>query len=252
MTYRLTIDWQDAGHRPETPEARLTPLSEGPARAAELTAEGLAFEDLAPEGYLLALRYQAEGRIYDSCEFQLDVPDVTRIQLAHTPGGARIEQMGFVNDQGEFVDMLIYGDEKPLLTKALADWPQLEGLSRLITHELLQLPANEARSRLNAALGDLGGVYATLGQLWPYQLKRLMLPAYLAQTTPEWKACLLTLLRNNLMLADDESLLDHLQQAIGLAQQQEVVRQLSEEGDWDSDETPATFLQALAGKRMLG
>lgn len=254
MSNHLRIEWKGAGAELLAPEVRLFPFDQrvpGTPMQAEKRDEAFEFGELEPQAYLLSLRYQSEGKHYDSCYFQLDSPDITEIQLTLDEVGARIDHLGFVNEQGELVDMLDYTDGKPYLTRAVEDYPFLQVLAEFLVFRFSGLAPAEGRAQLNQLLGDLAKVYPELVLLWPYQLKRLIQPAYLAQTTPEWKACLLTLLRNNLILSDDESLYEQLQQAIEHVQQQDAVAKLAEDGDWDSDETPESFLRAIAGKKML-
>jgi hypothetical protein len=249
----LQFIWQGACERVQEADARLFPFDQrvpGAALTATARPDGFGWENLAPECYLLSLRYRLDGKHFDSCYFQLDVPDITLIQLDLGPQGSQLNQMGFSNAQGEFVDMLIYADEKPWLTRAVEDFPFLQVLAEFLVFRFGHLTPAEARAQLNQLLGDLARCLPELEHLWPYQLKMLMQPAYLAQTTPAWKACLFWLLRNNLILADDEALYEHLQEATALAQQQEAVARLCDEFDGETGHATETLLKALSGKRM--
>lgn len=254
VSYSLTLEWHDTGNRVQEPDARLFAFGQrvpGPPVQAHTTSRGFVFDALEPESYLLSLRYVLDGKHFDSCYFQLDIPDITQVKLELRPAGCQIEQMGFVNDQGEFVDMLIYTDEKPWLTRAAENEPFLQVLAEFLVFRFPSLSPTEARSQLNQLLGDLAQVYPELAHLWPYQLKMLIQGPYLAQTTPEWKACLLSLLRNNLILSDDETLFENLQEAMALSQQQEEVVRLSDELEWEPGQVNSHFLKALKGKKML-
>lgn len=257
MSYQLKLEWHGPLDQVTQTDLRLFPMPQGQPGSpliAQTENGGFVFHALEADSYLLAFRYELGGKHFDSCYFQLDVPDTSLIQLELQPQGAMIDQMGFVNQQGEFVDMLIYQDAKPFLTQKLEDMPFLEPIAEFLAFGIAQLPAAEARARLNQLLGPLDQVFAELEKLWPYQLKLLIQPSYLVQTSAEWKACLLHLLRNNLILMDDEGLHERLQEAIELAQQQERVTQLSELLEWDSStlswQNLEQFMQELKGKQM--
>ncbi|MEZ0368214.1 MAG: hypothetical protein ACAI44_03905 [Candidatus Sericytochromatia bacterium] len=255
MSYRLDIDWHGASDRVLEPSARLFTFDQhvpGPPLQADYAQNRFSIENLSPECYLLSLRYVLDGKHFDSCYFQLDLPDITQLKLELRPEGCQIDQMGFVNAAGEFVDMLIYTDEKPWLARAVEDFPYLQILAEFLVFRFQHLAPTEARSQLNQLLGSLDQVFPELAHLWPYQLKMLIQPQYLAQTTPEWKACLIHLLRNDLILIDDESLYENLQEAVALAQQEEAVAHLTDELEWNPTQQSEAFLKALAGKRMLG
>lgn len=257
MSHSLTIEWHGPVDQVAETDVRLLPHSEGkpgdPIPAS--VADGrFSFSGLEAETCLLSFRYVMNGRHFDSCYFQLDLPDISKIQLELKPEGAQIEQMGFVNSEGEFVDMLIYDDERPWLARAVEDFPYLQTLAEFLVFRFHALPAADARSKLNQVLGDLAAVFPELEHLWPYQLKMLIQPAYLAQTTAAWKACLQHLLRNNLILMDDEKLYETLQEATELAQQEDEVMRLSDMLEWDSDTSTwinlDAFLAELKGKQM--
>ena len=215
----------------------------------------LCFPAVPAGTYLLSLRYLAHGHHFDSCYFQLDIPDTTLIRLQYLPEGARIDQMGFVNQSGEFVDMLVYQAEKPFLTFALEQYPFLEALSEFLTYRFARLSPPEARQCLHTLLGDLAGALPILSVLWPWQLKYLLSPPLLAQTSVEWKALLMHLLRNNLILIDDERLYEYVQEAVALAQEEDRFHELLALMEWDPDTQtwhnyPA-FLAELTGKTLL-
>jgi hypothetical protein len=259
MSNRLNLDWHGEIDQALEPDVRLFPMSQGvPGTPLQATVQAgsFSFDALAAECYLLSFRYVLAGKHFDSCYFQLDIPDITQIRLELEPQGCQIDQMGFTNPDGEFVDMLIYEDKKPWLTRAAEDHPYLQTLAEFLVFRFQQLPPVEARTQLSQLIGDLKDGFPALEQLWPYQLKMLIQPAYLAQTTPEWKACLLHLLRNNLILMDDETLHENLQEAISLSQQQDSVERLLKDLEWDSANLTwhhlDEFLAALVGKRMLG
>ena len=215
----------------------------------------LIFSGLETGNYILVFHYQQAGNYFDSAYFQIDFPDVTLMELRPEPKGCRIEQMGFWNPQGEFVDMLIYEDSKPFLTQSQQDYPHIPALAEFLALHIPQFTPAEAREKLNQLLGPLEQVFGELEHLWPYQLKILMQPAYLAQTTAEWKACLMHCLRNNLILMDDEGLHEQMQEAVEMAQQNERVSGLNEILEWDSDSQSwlnlDQFLKELSSKGML-
>lgn len=257
--YNLNLEWEGdllaAVREVSVRLAAYQNMQPGPFVSAQPQSGGFQFSELSAGAYLLCLRYQLQGRHFDSFYFQLDVPDITTLKLHLKPEGALIDQMGFVNAQGEFVDMLIYQGSKPYLTFALEAHPYLESLSEFIAFRLPQLPAAEARRRLHPLLGDLAGALPMLSLLWPYQLKMLLSPALLAQTTVAWKACLMHLLRNNLILMDQEALYENLQEAVALAQEEIRFQALLALMEWDSDtqdwhDYPG-FLKEIAGQGML-
>jgi hypothetical protein len=227
----------------------------GPALSAEFTSGQFLFSGLTPGAYLLSLRYQLAQRHFDSFYFQLDIPDITLIRLHFRAEGAQIEQMGFINPQGEFVDMLVYQANKPFLTFALEQYPFLEALTEFMTYRFAQLAPPEVRQRLHGLIGDLAGALPMLSVLWPWQLRLLLAPPLLAQTSVEWKGILMHLLRNNLILVDDERLYENVQEAVALAQEEDRFGQLLALMEWDPDtqtwhDYPA-FLAALTGKTLL-
>lgn len=258
MSYSLKIECQGAIDQMLDPSVRLFPVSDGvpgsPIEATLVRPGTYLFESLDADDYLLSYRYGLGEKHFDSFYFQLDIPDITLIRLELSPKGSQIDQMGFRDQGGEFVDMLIYEDEKPWLARAVEDFPFLQTLVEFLVFRFQHLPPAEARIHLSQLLGDLDQVFRELDHLWPYQLKMLLQPAYMAQTTAEWKASLLHLLRNNLILIDDETLYEHLQDATQQAQQEEAVARLSEQLEWDPVAQSWThldaFLQALKGKRM--
>ncbi len=257
MAYALNIDWKGETARVESPEARLFTYEQGvPGNPIQgKYADGrFSFDQLKPDIYLLSLRYQLDGKHFDSFYFQLDVPDITLIKLDLHPKGCQFDQMGFLDSSNELVDMLIYEDEKPWLARPVEEVPFLQTLAEFLVFKFVQLSATEARQQLSQLLGDLSEVFSELDHLWHYQLKMLIQPPYLAQTSAEWKACLLHLLRNNLILMDDESLYEKLTDAIALAQQEEQVEKLSAELEWDPETLTwhnlEAFLAAIKGHKM--
>ncbi|MBT9546986.1 MAG: hypothetical protein IV090_16470 [Candidatus Sericytochromatia bacterium] len=257
--YNLNLDWQgDLISEVRDMSVRLATYQNqqpGEFVSAEVQGDRFQFKQLSSGSYLLCLRYQLNGRHFDSFYFQLDVPDTTQLKLQLMPQGALIDQMGFFNDRGELVDMLIYQGSKPFLTFAQEDHPYLASLSEFLAFRLPQLAAVEARQRLHPLLGDLAQALPMLSLLWPYQLKMLIAPALLAQTTAEWKACLMHLLRNNLILMDQEALHEILHEAVALTQEESRFQALLALMEWDSDTQDWSdypgFLKQLAGQGML-
>lgn len=257
MAYDLNIEWRGDIDSVEAPEARLFAYDQatpGNPVQGQYQSGRFSFTGLEPEAYLLSLRYAFKGKHYDSYYFLLDIPDITLIRLELKPEGAQIDQMGFVDDSQELVDMLIYQDEKPWLTRPVEELPFLQTLAEFLVFRFAHLPVTEARQQLSRLLGDLSGVFSKLEHLWPYQVKMLIQPQYLAQTSAEWKASLLHLLRNNLILMDNESLYEILSEATALAQQEDRVDKLSAELEWDSETLSwhnlEAFLADLKGKQM--
>ncbi|MGE3727857.1 MAG: hypothetical protein AB7I41_20020 [Candidatus Sericytochromatia bacterium] len=257
--YDLNLDWEgDLLSEVQEVRVRLANYQNqqcGEFVSAETQGKRFQFKQLTSGSYLLCLRYQLRGRHFDSFYFQLDVPDTTQFKLQLLPQGVLIEQMGFFNDSGELVDMLIYQGSKPFLTFALEEHPYLESLSEFLAFKLPQLGAVEARKRLHPLLGDLAQALPMLSLLWPYQLKMLISPALLAQTTVEWKACLMHLLRNNLILMDQEALYEILHEAVALTQSERRFQDLLALMEWDSDTQDWSdypgFLKQIAGQGML-
>jgi len=258
MSYRLNLDWEGDLNTVSELEIHLLPLSQGLPQApiqAQFEGRRHSFRDLTAGPCLLALRYSLQAERFDSFYFELEVPDITLIKLKLQASGAQIEQMGFLNDYGEFVDMLIYANEKPWLTRPLADHALLKELSDFLVFDFAHCSAAQARERLNTLLGSLDQAFPELELLWPYQLKKLLQPALLAQTSAEWKACLLHLLRNDLMLMDHEGLYEQLQEAMELSQQQDQVDILLRDLEWNPDTGSwnhyQAFLQNLKHKTLL-
>lgn len=256
--YHLNLDWRAESAEPKDFLVRLASYQNyqpGSFQTAEIQNQRFQFPNLSAGSYLLSVRYRCAHQHFDSFYFQLDIPDITLIQVKIRPEGAQIEQMGFLNDYGEFVDMLIYQGQKPYLTFALESHPFLESLTEFLSFRLMQLAPSDARQRLHLLLGDLSQSLEMLSLLWPYQLKMLISPALLAQTTVEWKACLMHLLRNHLILMDDELLYEYLQEAVQLAQEEDRFAALLNLMEWDPDtqdwQDYPGFLQALQGHGML-
>ncbi|PIQ27203.1 hypothetical protein COW36_16760 [bacterium (Candidatus Blackallbacteria) CG17_big_fil_post_rev_8_21_14_2_50_48_46] len=253
----LKIEWEIHAGDPQAFQAILTPCQptqEDPLKG-QLNASNFLFSNLKNGTYLLSFRYQNSDEHFDSFYFQLDSPDISLIKLLIQPQGALIDQMGFYNDGGEFVDMLIYQGSKPYLSRSMETHPFLESLSEFLAFRFQQLPPNDARQRLHLLLGDLSQSLEMLRTLWPYQLKMLLSPALMAQTTVEWKALLMHLLSNNLMLMDDENLFENIQEALQLTQEQERFQKILALIEWDPETqtwlNQAKFLEALKGHGML-
>jgi hypothetical protein len=258
MMYQLDVEWNGAlVAEAQDVIVRLATYHNqqpGDFQRAHLSGKTFQFSDLVSGSYLLSFRYSLHSNHYDSYFFQLDIPDITLIKLELSAEGSLIDQMGFINDGGEFVDMLIYQGSKPFLTYSLEAHPYLASLSEFLAFRLPHLPALETRQRLNPLLGDLASALPMLSLLWPYQLKMLISPALLAQTTPEWKACLMHLLRNNLILMDQEAPYEYLQEAVQLSQEEDRFEALLRLMEWDSDTQtwhnyPA-FLAEIKGHEM--
>lgn len=220
----------------------------------EIQGQALSFSGLENGRYLLALAYHRESD-YHSLYFELDTSDITQIDLDWQGSALQIQQMGLLNDTGEFVDMLIYADQKPCLTFAKAEHRVLLALAETLIFKAPTLTAMQTRQLLNEQIGDLGQHFAQLNRLWPYQLKQLLQPDLMAQTSAAWKACLQHFLINDLMLMDNEHLQVNLQEAIALSQQEDAVEQLLKDLEWNSDQQNwdglDAFLHAIAGQQML-
>lgn len=218
-------------------QAYLHPYIEGsiaePLRPTHVTPEQIAFSTPDSGTYLLALSYQLGEQTFSSHFFQLDLPDTSLIDVALSHQGLQFMRMGFFDDLGEFIDMLIYEGEKPWLT-TLVEEPQTSlQLATFLAQSAEPFEPIGFRQQLQTLLPDLSVAYPGMLRLWPYQLRILV--KYLAKTTAEWKACLFQLIRNNLILIDDESCLEQLTDAIELAQQQERVAFLLDLMEWDVD-----------------
>ncbi|MBF2051842.1 MAG: hypothetical protein IGS03_00080 [Candidatus Sericytochromatia bacterium] len=256
MAYALTLElaWEDLSDL----QVQLLPVEnrrpQAPLEASRIPNR-LRFEQLQPGNYLLNLRYQYAGKTFDAFYFELDLPDITQIHLRLSDAGAQIDQMGFLNDYGEFVDMLIYADEKPWLTRPLEQYPLWAELAHFLAFHFADQSPADTRQKLDALLGDLSGSFGQLGQLWAHQLKPLLQPMLLVQTSTHWKACLLHWLRNHLILMDHERLYENLQEAMALAQQEQEVDRLLRYLEWDPDTgswlNEAAFLAEISGQRML-
>lgn len=214
----------------------------------------LCFSGLEAGQYLLALAYHHEGD-YHSLYFELDTSDTTQIDLGWLGSALQIQQMGLLNDNGEFVDMLIYEDQKPCLTFPKAEYKVLLALAECLVFKAPTLTASETRQHLSQIIGDLAQSFTQLKQLWPYQLKQLLQADLMAQTSAAWKACLQHFLVNDLILMDNEHLHNNLQEALALAQQEEAVDQLLKDLEWNSElqswDGMNAFLAAIAGQQML-
>lgn len=222
---------------------------------AEVLQGRLQFPALQAGRYFLDLRYLLSAEPFDSFYFELEIPDITFIQVQLSAAGAQIQQLGFLNERGERVDMLIYENEKPWLTRPLSSQPVLQGLSHFLLFDCPTLPAAQARQQLNQLLKPLAESFPQLQALGAYQLKVLLQPELLAQTTASWKACLQHLLRNHLLLMDDEHLQEQLLEAIELAQQDQEVTELLQDLEWNPEQqvfdNMEQFLKNLGQKQIL-
>ncbi|MGV3524533.1 MAG: hypothetical protein ACO1RX_09920 [Candidatus Sericytochromatia bacterium] len=257
MSHELELVW-------ESPLADLSQLDlrlyafaqQRPGQALLPTQQGdrLVFSELEAGCYVLSCRYQWQDQHFDSFYFQLDSPDISLIRLKQGAAGAQIEQMGCYSGK-EFIDMLVYEHSKPCLTRSLEKAPLLQALCEWLSFRAPALSAPQQRQNLHALIGNLAQAVDQLAYLWPWQIKYLLQPALLAQTTPEWKACLLHLLRNDPILLDNESLYEHLQEAAALAQQEDTMEALLENLEWDPQQQHwlnwEQFLHALQGKGVL-
>lgn len=238
MSYNLNIDWKGDLEQVSALDIHLMPvIKHSPGQELNFTQTGqrLTCANLNPGNYLLAFRYCFQGTFFDSFYFDLDIPDTTQIQIQLSEQGSQILEMGFLNDCGDFVDMLIYEDEKPFLTRSVESHVLRQTLSEFLVFKIHELPPQTAKKQLSLLMGDLSQSFPELKNLWPYQLKTLLQPEILAQTSAEWKAGLLHVLRNNLILMDNENLFNNLQEAIDLAQQTQKVKKLLDDLEWDYD-----------------
>jgi hypothetical protein len=251
---KLVLEWKEGPLPPPDMQARLISAHSETTVVGQAQERTWQFSPLGAGTWFLDLTYTQEGDTFDSLHFALDIPDVTHLILQTLPAGMRIEQMGFLNDAGEFVDMLLYQDKKPFLTFSQRTYPQLPALVSWIHAQLPTLAPVEARTQLSQQLGDLAEIYPALTVLGHWQFKQLINPALLAHTSVAWKACLMQLLRNNLVLMDNESLYETLQEAAELAQQNEAMETLLALMEWDHDQQDWVdypgFLKALSGQHM--
>lgn len=251
---KLVLEWKEGPLPPPEMQARLISANSQTIVVGQAQERSWQFSPLSAGTWFLDLTYSQQGDTFDSLHFALDLPDVTHLFLQTLPAGMRIEQMGFFNDAGEFVDMLLYQDKKPFLTFSHATYPRLSALVSWIHEQLPTLAPTEARTQLNQQLGDLAEIYPALTVLGNWQFKQLLNPALLAQTSAAWKACLMQLLRNNLVLMDNEGLYEILQEAAELAQQSEAMEELLALMEWDHDQQDwvdyPKFLRALTGQEM--
>ena len=209
------------------------------------------FQNLDSGDYLLDFHYEFQGQPFNACFFLMDTLDISLIRVEIIPEGTRLEEMGFFNEQGQFVDMLLYEGEKPFLTFPVKETDFHYYFAHGLALEFTQKVLSVQRKELQFLCRDLGQVFPVLEKLWPYQLKKLITPALLAKTTPEWKACLLHVLQNHLLLADDERLLTLLSDAIEQTQQEERVSFLADLMQWDPVkgiwENYPVFLKEITG-----
>lgn len=257
MSHQLELVWESPFAELSQLDLRLYPFVQqrpGSALLPRQNGDRLVFSDLDAGCYVLSCRYQWQGQHFDSFYFQLDMPDISLMRLQQLPVGAQIEQMGCYSGT-EFIDMLFYEHSKPCLTRAVEAAPLLQPLCEWLTFKAPSLPAPQQRRQLHALIGELAPAQEQLAYLWPWQIKYLLQPALLAQTTAEWKACLLHLLRNDPILLDNESLYESLQEAAALAQQEDQMEALVENLEWDPQQHSwqnwDQFLNSLQGKGVL-
>lgn len=224
-----------------------------PLLPIHITPEQIAFATPDSGTYLLDLSYQIGEQLFSSHFFQLDYPDTSLIDVHLNQQGLQFMRMGFFDDLGEFIDMLIYEGEKPWLATPVDSQQTSLQLASFLAQSPEPFDPMGFRQHLQILLPDLSLAYPGLLSLWPYQLRILV--KYLAKTTAEWKACLFQLIRNNLILIDDESCLEQLTDAIELAQQQERVAGLLDLMEWDVDRQAwvnyPQFLAELKGHGVI-
>ncbi len=259
MTYRLNLNGPVNWSELDQFQAELfafppKKVAEATQISAEVNGSQISFSGLEPGRYLLALAYHRE-QDFHSNYFELETSDITEIELVWLGSALQIQQMGLLNDNGEFVDMLIYEDQKPCLTLPKAHHSVLLQVAEELIFKAPIQTAKQTRQHLNLMIGDLGQNFKPLKSLWPYQLKQLLKPELMAQTSAAWKACLQHFLVNDLMLMDNERLQINLQEAMALAQQEEAVDSLLKDLEWNSDQQSwdgmDEFLQAISGQQML-
>ncbi len=246
MHYHLNIDWttptgEAAPAALQDLEAVLygpisstaTSLNNLPQQKADISEKRLRFAHLSSGFYALLLRYNWQDQYYSSYYFGLDIPDITLIQLTLHPGGSQVEQMGTLNDYGDFIDQRLE-EESLYLTRPLSEIKALDQLGPLLmTKPDFEQP--QIRETLNQHIGPLKEGFIELQFLWAYQLRALLSPTLLKHTSPEALACLQHLLSNHLALMDDESLFEHLQLAIEATGQEEQVEDLLNMLSWNPD-----------------
>lgn len=258
-SYHLNIDWTtSAGEHAPAQLSQLRAVlraTDGSETEAQIQGRRLHFAQLTPGFYTLHLSYDwsedpAPLQSYSSFAFGLDVPDITLMKLNLTPQGAQVEQMGALNDYGEFMDMKL-SDEALYLTRPTGDYPVLQALAAQLV-PTQDLPSPEA---LDEAVGTLDQAFADLQALWAYQLRKLIQPTLLAQLSIPALAVWQHLLSNHLELMDDERLQERLLVAIEDAQAQDAVASYLALLSWDpltqTWQGLSLFLERLQGQRLL-
>lgn len=257
MAYHLNIDWTTADHAAAPPllqalKVELTAPETGVVLRPVIQGRRLHFENVASGFYQLSVQYDWQTVTFNSFAFGLEIPEVTLMKLQLTPSGkSRIEQMGALNDYGEFLDTLL-SDEPLYLTRAQNDYPVHQALVPLLQSAPQQ---TEQLQRIHQAFGDLAVSFPQVQQLWAYQLRNLLSPALLSHCGAEALACFQHLLVNHLALMDDESLLERILVAIerqGVADQVDHLLSLLSWNavlqSWDGMEL---FLQKIGGAGVL-
>lgn len=257
MAYHLNIDWTTAAHEDapallENLSVQLIAPDTGSILPPVIQGRRLRFENVQKGFYQLSVQYRWQGNLFDSFAFGLDIPDVTLMKLQLTASGkSRIEQMGELNDYGEFLDTLL-SDEPLYLTRPQHDYPVHAELVPLLQSPLQHEAQYQEVAR---AFGDLAVSFPQVQALWAYQLRNLLAPALLSRCTAEALACFQHLLVNHLALMDDESLLERILVAI---EQQEVadavddllglLRWNATLNTWDGMDL---FLKKISGTQVL-
>lgn len=224
----------------------------GSSLSPEISQNTATFKPQKSCPYLLEWQYQFHGICFNSYFFLLDYPDISYIKVNILEPGAQFDELGFFDEHNKFIDMLIYEGTKPWLTYSLD--AQYMNLAQWFLNDK-GVDIQQKKQTLDELVSDLSQAFPVLCKMWGYQLKYLIDPVLLAKTTAEWKACLIQVVRNHLILMDNERLYMILQDAIKYAQEHQRVNELVALMDWDSDKqdwvNEAQFLQELKGKRML-
>lgn len=263
MIYHLNIDWTTAAHEDVPPllenlsvqlisaetKQILNPVIEG--RRLHFSAVKVGF-------YQLLVQYHLQGRVFDSFAFGLDIPDITLMKLQLLSSGqSLIEQMGALNDYGEFIDTRL-SDEPLYLTRPLDLYPVHAALVPLLQEPFLYNASSDPEvhfQSLQQAFGDLSVSFPQVQALWAYQLRHLLHPAFLARCTAAALACFQHLLVNHLALMDDEILLERILVAIEQQGVADAVDALSELLSWNPMlqvwDGMDLFLKAISGVQVL-
>jgi hypothetical protein len=257
MAYHLNIDWTTAAHDDAPPlldhlSVELCAADTGSIFHPVIQGRRLQFKNVSSGFYLLSVHYDWQGTLFDSFAFGLDIPDVTLMKLQLSSSGkSRIEQMGELNDYGEFIDTLL-SDEPLYLTRPQKQYPVHAELVPLLQSP----PQSEAQiQQIQRAFGDLAVSFPQVQQLWAYQLRHLLTPGFLSRCTAEALACFQHLLVNHLALMDDESLLEHILLAIEAQGVTEQVARLTNLLSWNAGlqtwDGMDLFLQKISGSHVL-